>query len=761
MNSQQREAINKIAGLILINALIFQEVLSRTEKNIKPLQDFQLDPDPIGRLNEHWKFILGKINYYPIFYIAHKLLGCLSADKSVTDAIRRLITTARRIVDWRASLRHDLAGRIYHRLLTEAKYLGAYYTSIPAAFLLLKLALRPDVWSWDWSDVKGLRKFVVADLACGTGTLLMTAADMVADNHIRACIQNRKTPNLDRLHDVLVHDVLYGFDVLDAAIHLTASTLALRSPDIPINVTNLRSLPLGGQTRQLGSLEFLESPQMRISSLYTQPERAVGKQEKKASSPTMVYIPKMDLCVMNPPFTRSVGGNRLFGNLSASEREPMQRRLRTLVSQQKLSASITAGLGSVFVALADRYLKDEGRLALVLPRALLSGVAWEETRDLISRHYHLEWLIVSHEPNHWNFSENTNLSEVLIVARKRASKREDEIVSCVNLWRQPRNAVEALSVARQLVKGTLPDVSTDQGALDLVIGQGKVGEALSVPWEWLRQRAWGFPCAFAQSELARALFHLLDGKVYLPGQGIFPARGRLKLCPLRQIGDLGFDVRDIHDGFEVTSGGPYFAFRGHDSERVTTLIQEPNQTLQALSQARKGRPLRRASDLWQKAGRVLIAERLWLNTVRLASVLVSRKVLGTEWWTLALKGAEAEAEKALVLWLNSTLGLLLLLGHRQETRGAWIKFKKPVLEEMSVLNVPKLSERAKEKLADAFDNLKAKQLLPFPHMANDPTRAAIDKAVANALGLPDFSLLRELLAREPIVCLSLDHLLSN
>lgn len=762
MNAQQRQAITKIAGLILLNALIFQEVLSKTNQHVKPLQDFQFDPDPIGKLHEHWQFILDKINYYPIFHIAHKLLGCLSADRDVTKAVKELIKTARHIVSWRAPLRHDLAGRIYHRLLTEAKYLGAYYTSIPAAFLLLKLALRPDAWPYDWANIKQLRKFVIADLACGTGTLLMAAADMVTDNHIRACVQRGKQPTLDQVHDVLVHSTLYGFDVLDAAIHLTASTLALRIPDIPINVTNLWKLPLGGSTRQLGSLEFLQSPEMKIGSLYTQPERVKGKRDEKSS--TSVFIPDIDLCVMNPPFTRSVGGNRLFGNLPASERKPMQERLKSLV--EGLSANITAGLGSVFVALADKHLKEKGRLALVLPRALLSGVAWKETRDLINKAYHLEWVIVSHEPNHWNFSENTNLSEVLVIARKRKNGDKQERTSCVNLWQQPSNAVEALYIARQVMQEALPDIFTAQGAFNIVMGDNKVGEAFSIPWAWLhQQQSWGFPCAFAQSDLTRALLHLLEGKLYLPGKGIFPKKSKIKLCTLDKLGELGFDRRDIHDGFELARDKTnYPAIWGHDSTKVATVLITPNAYLAPLSQPKEGRPLRQVSDLWRKSGRVLIAERSWLKTMRLVSVRVSQKVLSNVWWPFVLKKTKIDvddAEKALVLWLNSTLGLVLLLGCREETRGAWIGFKKPVLKEMPVLDVHNLNARAKRKLAQAFDQLASQSLRPFPEMANDPTREAIDRAVADALDLPDFSILREMLAREPIICLTRDRLLPN
>ena len=73
----------------------------------------------------------------------------------------------------------------------------------------------------------------------------MAAADAITDNYIRSAVQNDVRLELDRLQDVIVHDTIYGFDVLHAALHLTASTLALRVPDVPINVTHLFRVPFG------------------------------------------------------------------------------------------------------------------------------------------------------------------------------------------------------------------------------------------------------------------------------------------------------------------------------------------------------------------------------------------------------------------------------------------------------------------------------------------------------------------------------------
>jgi len=765
LTPKQRNAVNRIAALILVNAMIFQEVLAKTDRRVQPLSKLRGREDIVTALADQWQYILDVNNYYPIFHVAQGLISELSADADVTEGVAELVETALQIVRWRAALRHDLAGRIYHRLLSEAKYLGAYYTSIPTATLLLKLALRPEGYDCDWHALESIGHLRIADLACGTGTLLMAAADVVMDNYLRACVAENVKPMPDEAHHTVVEKVIYGFDVQASALHLTASSLSLRVPDIPVNVTNLYSMPLGGTLRSLGSLEFIPSATASTTLNLFGPSEAAQRVEGKGKGRRgKVSIPPLDLCVMNPPFVRSVGGNLLFGNMPAKERVVMQARLQEVVREKGLSASITAGLGSVFVALGDRQIKPGGWLALVLPRGLVSGVAWQRTRELIASRYHLEYLIVSHEADHWNFSENTDLSEVLVLARKRENKEAHagERVTCVNLWQQPRTAVESLSLARSLHEGAAPDLATGQGALQLSIGERKLGEAVSIPWEVLSNSPWGFGVAFAQTELLRAFHQLKDGRLRLPGQRTV---AEVKLTALANLGELGFDRRDIHDGFELAKAtSAYPAFWGHATSDIASMNQRANRHLEPLPQAKKGRHLRNATDLWRSASRVLLAERLRLNNTRLVAVRLGERALSNVWWTFTLRDGRRDidtAEKSLVLWLNSTPGILLLLGHREETEGAWVDFKKPILAAMPVLDLPHLSAKQRKALARAYDEFADANLLALPLMAGDQTRIAIDDAIAKALDLPDFGPLRELLAREPIVCVTMDRLLPN
>ncbi len=754
LSRPQKSSISRISGLVLINAMIFQEILADYDSRVTPLQKIVNKSNLSSEFCDHWQHIIDDIDYYPIFHIAREIILSLTVNKDVVDALRNLVETSQQIVGMRAALRHDLMGRIYHRLLAEAKYLGTYYTSIPAATLLLKLALRPAGWQTNWHDLEEVSKFRIADLACGTGTLLMAAADSITDNYVSSSAGLGETVHLGTIQNILAEETLYGYDVLPSAIHLTASTLALRNPHIAFTKMNLFSLQLGGPHHRLGSIEFLNDRHlpMYLDLFGSMPktEQVTGKGLKKIPTAS---IPDLDICVMNPPFTRSVGGNLLFGSLPDDERKLMQKELKKLVQKCGAKASITAGLGSVFVAAADPYIKPGGRIALVLPKALLSGVAWGQTRELINNNYRVEYVIASHDPKKWNFSESTSLSEVLLLARKKENDNPNAMdqVTYLNLWRNPSTAFEALTIAHVLVQNDPPDIS-GQGTVETFIGKEKVGEALSLTWGKM-QSNWLFPCAFAQSDLIRVTYHLMNGNLQLPGQ---KDPKPIPFCFLGQFSLIGPDRRDIHDGFKTSRPvTPYAAFWGHDASAIFTLAQKPNLYLSPLAKAKKGRNLRKLEDLWPLAGKVLIAERLRLNTQRLVAIRLTQPVLSNVWWPISPKERlkTERDEKVLVLWLNSTLGLLLLLSHREETEGAWIDFKKPVLSNLPVLDLKALTSYQLKALSNIYDRLAKKTLKPFPEMDNDDVRAEIDENIARILNLPDFSIIRKLLAREPVVCL--------
>ena len=751
MPSEDDQRVARIASLGLANAMIFQEVLSTTDARVSGLKKLLQRPDFASALSNEWKMIIDDIDYIPIFKIGYEILINTSSTATFDDSLRKMAEMALRITSRRAALRHDLMGRIYHLLLSDAKYFGAFYTMVPSATLLLSLTFSSDDWSIDWSDLDAIRSLRIADLACGTGTLLKASMESVIDNYVVSCAANGVPVKLRELHKILIEDVLIGLDVLPFAIHLAATTLALHSPEVPFRLMQLYNLPLGAPSptsAKLGSIDLFRKGRVTVQSdLFggiQGPERVAGSGDVSEN----LAIGKLDLCVMNPPFTRSVGGNLLFGSAPKQERERMQKELQRLLKEYDVQANITAGLGSVFVALGDRFLKRGGRLALVLPRSILSGVAWAETRDLLESGYAVEYVITVHEPGRWNFSENTKLGEALVVAKRRTDSKKVKPTIFVNLWRRPRNNVEALTCSNLVISAEPANLETNSGVSALVNGPLKFGETLKASIS-----NWSRACAFAQTDLNRAACFLAKGQLRLPGKNVGV---RIPLTKLGDISDVGPDRRDIGDGFESTDHfTAYPALMGHDPGTMQTLEVKTNKFLSPLSRARPGRHLRKLEDLWPKASRLMVTERIRLNTYKVVATLVDKPALSNVWWPVKVRDEKHgdQFAKALALWLNSTLGLLLLLAYRGDTEGAWVQIKKPVLESLPVLDVRKLAPSKLRKLSDAFDSIKSQPLLTISRNSEDNSRGEIDEVVSETLGLPEINALRELLAKEPIVSL--------
>ena len=78
-------------------------------------------------------------------------------------------------------------------------------------------------------------------------------------------------------------------------------------------------------------------------------------------------------------------------------------------------------------------------------------------------------------------------------------------------------------------------------------------------------------------------------------------------------------------------------------------------------------------------------------------------VLSNVWWPVRVD--DASQEKALAVWLNSSLGLLTILAQRTSTRGAWVALKKADLRELPVLNVSDLQPPQLQDLSNLFDQM--------------------------------------------------------
>ena len=747
--AERRETAAKISALVLANAFIFQEQLALSDERVDTLRKVKKSHDPVETIAEHWRWIWENINYVPIFQLGERILDELPASPSTTEIAKVLADEAQKICAQQAALRHDLMGRIYHRLLHHAKYLGTYYTSVSAATLLLKLALDLD-WPNDFGSARELADFKVADLACGTGTLLMAAAQALTDDFIKTRAgsdRDIETKDLSVLHSTLMQNVIHGYDILSSAVHLTASTLALLAPEVAFRQMNLFVMPIGmdhGYAR-LGSLDFLDGNPVRTQFALDNTQLDTVQTGAAQSAYANARVPQLDLCVMNPPFVSSRYGNRLFGSLP-EERPTLQKALSAQAKKRGIRA--TAGLGALFVPLADTYTKAGGRIAFVLPIALASGEAWGAVRAFIADRYHLEVVVTSHDPSRTNFSENTDLSELLFIARKLKRGEKAGNTAYVTLRRNPATIHQALDMAARL-STALRGLAGEQTSVTIRSSGEALGELTRLPApngndNWTSG-------LFSQSFLARVHWELdTHSRLALPGAS---AQHSIPLCRLDALGGLGHDVRDITDAFEVdrtaSQWTPYPGFWNHDAKRVVQIAQTPNAFLIARTKPIKGRQLKSAEAVWGKAGRMLLVSRLWPVTQKVLATGFDKEVLGNTWWAFDDGNLSPEERQALLLWMNSTLGLLFYYGRRAITRSAWMQMKKPAWQAMPVLDVRNLDQEQTAALSATYDLVSKKTLLPLAQLDSDPTRVHIDEALCEALSLPSLSPIRELLVREP------------
>jgi len=274
-SKEDTQKLISTAGLLLVDAMVFHEIIAASHKEVPTLSTLMTSANLKKELENSWQYIIDNINYEPVLDITLNILRNIPASSVVDKQLRLLGNLAYDIASSKVLLKHDLFGRIYHRLLLGnlVKYHATYYTSIPAARLLARLLINlPSSLTVEdvppkYSD-EPLR---IVDFACGSGTLLsaiykeIDAKHRIESEHIK----------IDDLHRYMVEEGIWGFDVLHHAVHLAATVLSLHNP-VPVKASKLFALRLG-ESKYLGSVNFLSSPDIGQDMLLSGVTRAEGE----------------------------------------------------------------------------------------------------------------------------------------------------------------------------------------------------------------------------------------------------------------------------------------------------------------------------------------------------------------------------------------------------------------------------------------------------------------------------------------------------
>ena len=598
-----------LAATIMINALVFHQNLAG-QHGVKNLTQVATD----GVLTqadvlEEWQKILS-VNYWSIFNIASDLLRSINPPEMAVTALRVMSRTADRLVALGVSQSHDLAGTVFQRLIADRKFLATFYTRPESAALLAHLAI-PDDGGWD--DAERVKDFRIADYACGTGTLIHAAYRRLNQLHWLAGGKPEK------LHAHMMENALTACDVLPSSVHLTASMLSSSHPRQRYDGSRTIVMQYG-KTEQggvsIGSLDLLGDTGVARPLIPLHTATAVtGTGEAQSQLDVDMPTFSQNLVIMNPPFTKPDSdwdGNRdesyhskHFHGLS-TDRET-QAKMSALARDygKGTCAHGYAGLASWFVALADRMVRKNGTVAMVLPMTALQGISWQKVRRVIARSYSDVTLltIASARQDDQSFSADTGMAETLIVCRE-SSNAPDGRGRFVSLRRRPDSEMEATEIARAIryASETLPVRAIEDGPFGgnpLLVGDDQIGEMIDAP---LSMDAPWSAVGIADFAVVQTAYQLVNGAIWLPQMGEQDAR-HISMSTLQAVCRVGIQDQNIvgngsqtaFDRNKPPSAAPtYPMLWGHDAQLEKRMVVAPDSE----GRVKPGRE-QRAEEIWE------------------------------------------------------------------------------------------------------------------------------------------------------------------
>lgn len=785
-----------MVGLILINALVFHELLAGRD-NLAPVPMLsQITDGHDGRLPkaavlQAWQQILD-VNYWPIFDLAKRVLGPVpdivaepllgNLAKAMDDSgLRRLLPS------------HDVLSQTFQRLITDRKALAAFYTLPETAALLTGLAIRTDQApnGQAWNDPEALKRIRILDPACGTGTLLSMAYRRLAWCHEAAGGDSAA------LHSHWMAHSLFGADVLPAAAHLTATILSGVQPTTHYGQSQIYIASYGDHDGEavLGSLELLDRASHTDSRFGWFEERFENLSHHRvtAEGATPVSLARSiqdaDVCIMNPPYTRNTNhegaraGDPLpaFSAFGLSEETQRMMARRMAVLTHGTVAHGNGGLGTAFFAIANDHTREGGTIAMVLPLTFAVGSSWSAVRrEMLRSCRDITVVAISgRQSRDVGFSADTGMAECLVVGRKALGETTELArITIVNLDQRPTHPLESTLMAERILNACASERvarledAPDCGGTPITLGDTALGYILSVPAA--ESMGWGV-VRVADPSLAQAAYHLgRKHRAWLPGASSEEAP-EVAMVPLSDVAQLGPYHLDINGGPPRPGRPP----RGPFIIRPLSVGEVPTHPVLWSHTAAKERTLVLEADgagyKHPKAPKEhfnrIASTATWLhfnldwrfNSQALGAAWTDKCTLGGRAWPtirLLTRDRAKDQALALLLWLNTTPGILVrwLWSNKQQIGRGIITLE--TLISLPVLDTRTLSEGQLLRCGTVLEVMRQEHFQPIHLLHQDPARARLDETfLRDILGWPapwfgehgTMTLLRQKLAAEPTI----------
>jgi tRNA1(Val) A37 N6-methylase TrmN6 len=601
----------------------------------------------------------------------------------------------------------DLLGNTFHSLIPfdVRKSVAAYYTNPAAARLLANISIQD-------ADAK------VADFACGSGTLLLSSYERKKDllfGDINADV-----------HETFVDKHITGVDIMPFAAHLATVQLALRNPGYETHATRIAiedSTKLEPGDIISPQQKSLADGKLTNLSEWSSDGHVSGNVEAGAAA-TEFEIGEVNTVIMNPPFTRKQKFDSYY-------RGELRKRLSDYIDY----IDDEMGFYGYFFPLADKFLEDDGRIAMVIPAVLLQQTSLEGIRRMLQSKYTLEHLVLTQYRS--AFSEDTSYRDILLVARKDPDGDDPCRISSLSVLPTDGSVPD-------LTEGLMMDIDGEfeNDLLHTVeLPQSEFRESLD--WMTIVRQHLDFEFFYDYPDESR-----FDGFSEQIDSMIGGLRLENSSDYIHPDNSLISHPREanVHINWEITDEEAV-SYAAQSVDRGNT-VKVPKNVLRPALRSFSGM---RTMEIENPPDHVVMEEfpgdsNFWWSDdpdldrrQRHVESRMGNLVLGgygnldltapgtsflattyedgiaPTWSLWSVSVASWEDAKLLALWWNSTYSVAKLITERNEVRGGVVKWRKGDLLDMPVPDLDDLSDEEREELLEVYDEVAGREFPALVH----------------------------------------------
>ena len=281
----------------------------------------------------------------------------------------------------------DILGKIYEKHISreERKALGQFYTPEPLiSFIIKRIPLS--------------EQLKILDPACGSGGFLIQIYDKLRE------IYNKSGTNKKEIHNLILKNNIFGFDINPFAVQISATNLVLKDLNSDTDTVNIFE-------RDSLTSKLHEWTENKIKDLNNQTKLIAISQN----------LPKKyDIVVGNPPYF----------NLKLND---IKKKYPN--EDYKAVAVGKTNIASLFLKKYLDTLNEGGYLGFVVPKSLTYIEPWQPTRKYILENTQIKCIYDIREG-----FEDVKLEQIIIILKK--TKKKEEYIDIYHKYYTKKGFIE-------------------------------------------------------------------------------------------------------------------------------------------------------------------------------------------------------------------------------------------------------------------------------------------------------------------------------